>query len=61
MKKSPTEYKFVNQNPDKNRIIYMLAGNVPDAKYYKKYYETKFPKLQFEILKYNKKYYIVKI
>jgi hypothetical protein len=61
MKKSPTEYKFVNQNPDKNRIIYMLAGNVPDAKYYKKYYETKFPNLKFEILKYNKQYYIVKI
>lgn len=61
MKKSPTEYKFVNQNPDKNRIIYMLAGSVPDAKYYKKYYETKFPNLKFEILKYNKQYYIVKI
>lgn len=61
MKKSPTEYKFVNQNPDKNRIIYMLAGSVPDAKYYKKYYETKFPNLKFEILRYNKHYYIVKI
>lgn len=61
MKKSPTEYKFVNQNPAKNRKIYMLAGSVPDAKYYKKYYETKFPNLKFEILRYNKQYYIVKI
>jgi hypothetical protein len=61
MKKSPTEYKFVNQNPAKNRRVYMSAGSVPDAKYYKKYYETIFHKLQFEILKYNKKYYIVKI
>lgn len=61
MKKSPTEYKFVNQNPAKNGKVYMLAGSVPDAKYYIKYYEKIFPKLQFEILKYNKKYYIVKI